>query len=247
MFKNRSLFLFSSLVFFASCSSIYMPNVPNTPMLTQKGEFSGGLHGSLRGNFSLNGAYAASNHLGVLFGASYMNSERDKKDYKHKLAEVGLGYFDTFGPDNNRIIEIYAGYGNAKTNRAFRNFDDNGILLSTDLEEATYNKTFFQVNYSSKKNNNLKLFGVSLPLNYGTALRISSVEMKTFMRNNIGQIREGNVFIEPIFFTRMKIAENIQLQYTTSGTFGLNSRKFMNANNSLFTLGAVINLGGRKL
>ena len=176
-----------------------------------------------------------------------MNSEREKKDYKHKLVEVGAGYFDTFGPDNNRIFEVYVGYGNGKTNRTFRNFDDNDILISSDFEEATYNKTFLQVNYSSKKNNNLRLFGGNFPLNYGTALRISSVEMKTFMRNNIGQIREGNVFIEPIFFTRMKIAENIQLQYTTSGTFGLNSRKYMNANNSLFTIGAVFNVGGRKL
>lgn len=247
MLNNRTFLLYLSLIFFSSCSSIYMPNVPNTPMLTQKGEFSGGLHGSLRGNFSVNGAYAASNHLGVLFGGSYMNSEREKKDYKHKLVEVGAGYFDTFGPDNNRIFEVYVGYGNGKTNRTFRNFDDNDILISSDFEEATYNKTFLQVNYSSKKNNNLRLFGGNFPLNYGTALRISSVEMKTFMRNNIGQIREGNVFIEPIFFTRMKIAENIQLQYTTSGTFGLNSRKYMNANNSLFTIGAVFNVGGRKL
>lgn len=215
-------------------------------MLSQKGEFSGGLHGSLKGNFSLNGAYAAGNHFGVLGGASYMNLHREKRDYKHKLVEVGGGYFDTFGPDDNRIIEIYVGYGNGKTNRTFRNYDDNDILTSTDFEEATYNKTFFQVNYSSKKNSNLRLFGTDFPINYGTALRVSSVEMKTFMRNNVGQIREGNVFLEPIFFTRMRVSETIQLQYTTSGTFGLNSRKYMNANNSLFTIGAVVNVGGRK-
>jgi hypothetical protein len=245
MLKSSRFYLFSSLVFLSSCSSVYMPNVPNTPMLSQQGEFSGGAHIFLRGNASLNGAYAVSNHFGILFSGAYMDREREKKDYKHKLAEIGGGYFNTFGPDDNRIIEVYVGYGNGSTDRVFRTYDDNDVLTRTDLEEVTYNKTFLQVNYSSKKNNNLRLFGANFPLNYGTALRISSVEMKTFMRNKIGQAREGNVFLEPIFFTRMKLSDTFQLQYTTSGTFGLNSRKYMNAGHSIFTIGAVVNLGAK--
>lgn len=225
---------------------MYMPNVPNTPMLSQKGEFSGGVHISPRFNTSINGAYAVSDHIGVLFGGSYMNRERESKDYRHKLVEVGGGWFDTFGPDNNRIIEIYVGYGGGRTDRTFRTFDDNDILTATDIEEVTYSKTFLQVNYSSKKNNNLRLFGKDFPLNYGTALRISDVNMKTFMRNSMGQPRESNLFFEPVFFTRMRLSDLVQLQYTTSGTFGINSRKFMNAGNSIFTLGAVLNLNGKK-
>lgn len=223
-----------------------MPNVPNTPMLSTKGEFSGGGHISLRGNASINGAYAATNHFGVLFSGSYMNSERHTKDYRHKLLEVGGGYFNTFGPDDNRIIEIYVGYGGGNTNRTYRTYDDNDLLTNTDLQEVTYSKTFLQVNYSSKRSSNLRLFGKDFPINYGTALRISDVEMKTFMRNKIGQTREGNVFLEPIFFTRMRLNDQIQLQYTSSGNFGLNSRKFMNAGNSLFTIGAVVNIGGKQ-
>ncbi|MFA4868759.1 MAG: hypothetical protein WC623_11195 [Pedobacter sp.] len=235
-----------SAIFISSCSSVYMPNVPNTPMLSQKGEFSGGLHISPRLNTSLNGAYAVSNHIGVLFSGSYMNREKESRDYRHKLMEIGGGWFDTFGPDNNRIFEVYVGVGSGRTDRTFREFDDNDVLIKTDIEEITYSKTFLQVNYSSKKNNNLRLFGHDYALNYGTALRISNVDMKTFMRNNTGQVREGNIFLEPIFFTRMRISETFQLQYTTSGTFGLNSRKHMNAGNSIFTIGAVINLNGKR-
>ncbi len=44
--------------------------------------------------------------------------------------------------------------------------------------------------------------------------------MKTFMINGVGQMREGNVFLEPIFFTWMKLNDQFQLQYTTSGNFG---------------------------
>lgn len=247
MIKKFKLPLFITVVFLSSCSSVYMPNVPNTPMLTQQGEFSGGFHISPRLNASINGAYAVSNHIGVLFSGSYMNRDKQTKDYRHKLMEVGGGWFDTFGPDNNRIIEIYAGIGTGRTDRTFREYDENDVLLKTDVEEITYSKTFLQVNYSSKKNNNLRLFGNNYPLNYGTALRISNVDMKTFMRNSMGQEREGNIFLEPIFFTRMRLSETVQLQYTTSGTFGLNSRKYMSAGNSIFTIGAVINLNGRKI
>jgi len=228
----------------SSCSSLYVPNVPNTPMLSTQGEFSGGAHVSLGGNLSLNGAYAASNHFGVIGSASYLNNDKSRRDFKQKLVEIGGGYFNTFGPDDNRIIEVYAGYGGGKTDRTYFH-RDNDVLTSTEHQETTYSKTFFQVNYSSRKANNLKLFGKVFPINYGTAIRISHVNMKTFMINGIGQPREGNLFLEPVFFTRMRFSDTFQLQYTSSGNFGLNSRKFISAGNSLFTIGAVVNIGGK--
>jgi hypothetical protein len=233
-----------AVISLSSCSSLYIPNVPNTPMLSTKGEFSGGAHASIGGNFSLNGAYAASNHFGVIGSASYLNNDRSRKDLKQKLVEIGGGYFSTFGPDDNRIIEVYAGYGGGRTDRTYFHYD-NDILTGSEHQETTYSKTFFQVNYSSRKANNLKLFGHVFPINYGTAVRISHVNMKTFLINGIGQPREGNLFLEPIFFTRMKLSDTFQLQYTSSGNFGLNSRKFISAGNSLFTIGAVVNIGGK--
>jgi hypothetical protein len=230
----------------SSCSSVYMPNVPNTPMLSSKGEFSGGGHLSLKGNLSVNGAYAFADHFALIGSASYINNEGQRRDYKQKLFEVGGGYFNTFGPDDDRILEIYAGLGNGSTDRVFREFDDDKMLLSADLQEVTYRKTFIQVNYSSRKKDNLRLFGKDFGINYGTALRLSNVNMKTFIRNGMGYPREDNTFIEPIFFTRMRFTDTFQLQYTTSANFGLNSRKFVNAGNSLFTIGAVINIGGKK-
>ncbi len=92
--------------------------------------------------------------------------------------EVGGGYFNTFGPDDNRILEVYVGYGGGSTDRTYRRYDDNDVLTGTDLEEATFNKTFLQVNYSSKKSNNLKLFGegISDQLWYGTADQLGGNE-----------------------------------------------------------------------
>ncbi|UKT65519.1 hypothetical protein [Pedobacter mucosus] len=226
------------------CSSVYMPNVPNTPMLSKQGEFSGGGHISLKGNTSINGAYAVSDHIGVLFSGSTMNSEKRTKDFGHKLIEIGGGYFNTFGPDNNRIIEIYGGVGKGWSDITFRDFKDE-VLIKNEVQEVDYRKSFVQVNYSSKKKDNLKLFGTNFPINYGTALRISHVKMDRFFLNGVVQPKEDNIFFEPIFFTRMALSKIIQLQYTTSSNIGLKSRKYMSAGNSIFTIGVVVNVGGK--
>ncbi|KIO78611.1 hypothetical protein TH53_02310 [Pedobacter lusitanus] len=233
------------LLFFASCSSVYVPTVPNTPMLSAQGEFSGGAHINLKGDANFNGAYAVSNHIGLLLGGALMKDERRTRDIRRKQLEGGIGYFDTFGPDHTRILEVYAGIGTGSTHRTYRVYDKD-VLISTELQEVNYSKTFLQVNYSSRKNRNFHLFGNNYPINYGTALRISHVSMGTFLINGSGQPKEDNIFLEPVFFTRMRLSRAVQLQYTTSYNLGLKNRKYMTAGNSIFSVGAVINVGGLK-
>ncbi|TKC10230.1 hypothetical protein FA048_08520 [Pedobacter polaris] len=236
-----SLLVLSILL--SSCSSIYIPSVPNTPMLTTKGEVAAGAHMSLKGNFNFNSAYAVSNHFAVLANGGFMQNDRTKKYIKHKMIEIGGGYFNTFGPDNNRILEIYAGIGSGKSDRLFREYDDNQALISLDHQKADYDNKFIQVNYSSKKRSNLRLFGANFGLNYGTALRMSFVNTNNFYKNGLLQANEDNIFLEPVFFTRMILSDQVQLQYTSGSNFGLKSRKFLNAGNSVFSIGAVVNLG----
>ena len=90
----------------------------------------------------------------------------------------------------------------------------------------------------------MRLFGKNFPLNYGTAIRGSYLNMKSFRLNDVNQPREDNIFIEPIFFTRMRLSDAVQLQYTTGSNFGLKNRKFLTAGNSVFSLGFVVNVGG---
>ncbi|MGF1926205.1 MAG: hypothetical protein ACQUHE_18675, partial [Bacteroidia bacterium] len=155
-------------------------------------------------------------------------------------------YFNTFGPDQNRILEIYGGFGSGKSERMFREFDRDDQLLSSDNQRSKYDKKFIQVNYSSKKVDKLRLFGVDFGLNYGTALRMSFVKTNDFFRNDILQPNEDNIFFEPVFFTRMILSEEVQLQYTSGSNFGLKNRKFLNAGNSVFSVGVVVNLGRQK-
>ena len=176
----------------SSCSSVYLPNVPNTPMLSSKGELSASGHGSMRGNVSFNSAYAVSDHFGVLLSGSAMNSNRMRKEFKNNLLETGAGYFTTFGANKDRILEIYTGLGHGSTDRTFKDKSNQG-LVTVDRQEVTFNKYFMQVNYSSKDKKNLKLFNKEFPLNYGTAMRVSYVNMNEFIRNDINQIKEDNV------------------------------------------------------
>jgi hypothetical protein len=251
MFKKYLLLGFSIILVFSSCSSIYMPNVPNTPMLASKGEFHGGGHLSLKGNLSLNSAYAISDHIGIMANGSIISSERKKKDFKQNLLEGAIGYFDTFGPNNDRIFEVYGGYGIGNTDKTYKSATYSGPVIN-EFQEVSYNKTFVQLNYSSKKKKDLKLFGDSFPLNYGTALRISYVNMSDFTLTKYNTVdmtkvvsnplMEDNIFIEPVFFTRMYLTDVIQIQYTTGSNFGLINRKYLTAGNSVFSLGLIVNL-----
>ncbi|MXV14372.1 hypothetical protein GS398_03615 [Pedobacter sp. HMF7056] len=230
------------IVLFGSCSSLYLPNVPNTPMLSAKGELHASGHVSLRGNISLNSAYAVSDHFGVLFNGSVMDRKRGTKEQAHNLVETAGGYLTTFGQDGTRVLELYAGLGRGNGDRFYKQTAD----AAADNQQSKFNKTFFQANFSSKKEKSLKLFSREFPLNYGTALRVSYLRMTEFTRNGIDQPKEDNIFLEPVFFTRMALNSNVQLQYTSGSNFGLKNRKFLTAGNSVFTVGIVINAGGTK-
>ena len=236
--------LYSLIFLLSSCSSVYMPNVPNSPMLSASGELHASGHITPKGNVSFNTAYAVSDHFGVLVNGSVMNRNRLKKDFRHNLIEIGGGYFNTFGPDSNlRVFEIYTGLGKGSSDRIYKE-ETNGGFVTYDRQEVTFEKFFVQVNYSSKEKKSLNLFKKSFPLNYGTVLRMSYVSMDEFIRNDLEQPTEANLFLEPVFFTRMVLSPSVQFQFTSGSNFGLMNRKFMTAGNSVFSLGVVINVGG---
>ena len=215
-------------------------------MLSARGELNAAGHITLKGNVSVNSAYAASDHFAIMLNGSVMNSTRSKKEFSHNLIETGAGYFTTFGSDKNRVLEIYAGLGKGNSERVYID-QSSGGLTTEDRQEVNFKKTFFQVNYSSKRKQDFKLFGARFPLNYGTALRVSHVKMSDFMRNNVEQAKEDNIFLEPVFFTRMAISNAVQIQYTSGSNFGLKNRKFLTAGNSVFSIGLVIGVGGKDL
>jgi hypothetical protein len=228
----------------SGCTSVYMPNVPNVPMFTQKGELSAGAHTTLKGNINFNTGYAVTDHFAVMLNGSMMNRERKKEDFRHNLLEGGAGYFTTFGPQQNRVFEVYTGFGRGSSDRLEKLKNAENIYTYERLE-GSFNKYFLQVNYSSKRKKALRLIGHEFPLNYGTALRASYLNMTQHTLNGIEKPTEDNIFLEPVFYTRMTLNPSVQLQYTSGSNFGLRNRKTLTAAYSVFSLGFVINVGGR--
>ncbi|PRY16424.1 hypothetical protein CLV24_101270 [Pontibacter ummariensis] len=237
--------LLLALILTGCGTSMYMPAVPNVPMFTQKGELSAGGHVTPKGNITFNTAYAVSDHFGVLLNGSMLSSERRKRDMRYNQLEAGGGYFTTFGANDNRVLEVYAGFGGGSSDRTDKEEDGETGQMTYMRHEANFNKYFVQVNFSSKRKKSLALLGREFPLNYGTALRASYVDMHDYTLNNIAGEAEDNIFLEPIFYTRLTLNPSVQLQYTSGTTIGLKNRENLTAAYSVFSLGFVINVGGR--
>lgn len=242
----RYISIIAFVLILNSCTSLYMPNVPNTPMLSAKDEVHASGNLTLKGNFSFNSAYAFSDHWGVLLNASVTNQERPSKEFKQNLLESGVGYFTKFGAEKNRILEIYAGLGMGNSERTYLT-KTNSVPIIDETQEINFGKKFLQVNYSTRKKKTLNLFGARFPLNYGTALRMSHIRFTKFLLNGIEQPTEDNIFLEPIFFTRMAVSKNVQIQYSSGSNFGLKNRKYLQAGNGVFSIGLVWNMGGNNL
>ena len=125
-----------------------------------------------------------------------------------------------------------------------RDYSQRASIYGYEVVEAKkmdFDKYFIQLNYSSKRKKKINLFGDKKQLDYGTAIRLSTVGMRGFSIDGIGMSYERNIFVEPVFFTRLQLVEGLQLQYSTGFNIGLMNNNYMKAGNSIFTLGLVYN------
>jgi len=233
--------IFSLIALLSSCSSIYMPNVPATPMLREQGEGYVAAHVNTSGNISGSLAVAATDHVAILGNGSYIDHGIHSNTYfKQWLLEGGLGYFTKIGKEKRQVLEIYGGYGLGATDEIDKRASTSGYE-PVENREMDFNKIFVQVNYTSTRKQKLNIFGDKRELNYGTAIRLSRIAMDQFRIDGMDSEKEENFFVEPVFYTRLELVKGLQLQYTNGFNIGLNSNKYLKAGNSVFTLGIVYN------
>lgn len=246
---DRHIFTSFFLVLIAfsleSCSSMYMPNVPATPMFTKQGEGYLSGHINLKGNISGNAGVAITKHIGFIANGSYVNNKRQNEEFKQYLYEGGIGYFTPLGKSKRQVFEVYAGYGIGNTLETDLRSSTSG-MIPVEVRDMDFEKMFVQVNYSSTKKDKINLFGARRELNYGTAIRLSRIAMKDFSIDNVAAPQEDNIFVEPVFFTRLALNKNWQLQYTTGFNIGVVSNEYLKAGNAVFTLGVSYNFGKNK-
>jgi hypothetical protein len=210
-------------------------------MLSKQNELYLAGHVTLKGNLSFNSAYAVSKNIAIMANGSYMDNDKTRREFRQNLIEAGGGYITGFGKNNNRILEVYGGYGTGDSKRDRRHRTQDGII-SYETQKANFDKYFVQVNYSSSRKNALKLFGKKYPLSHGTALRASYLKLNEFTINGINSALEDNVFLEPVFYTRMSVNKALQLQFTSGSNFGLVNGKYLTAGNSVLSVGISFNL-----
>lgn len=230
-----------------ACSSIYMPNVPATPMFREQGEVYLAAHSNLKGNISGNAGVAIGKHVAVIANGSYIDrgNENSNELFRQQLVEAGVGYFTKIGKEKRQVLEVYGGYAVGSSTEVDRRATTTG-MQPVETRVMDFDKIFVQVNYSSTRKQKLNLFGKKRDLNYGTAIRASRVAMTDFTINDLASPKEEAFFIEPLFFTRMELNKGFQLQYTNGFNFNVLDNDYLKAGNAVFTLGVTYNFGGRK-
>ena len=240
---HKILFVFLIVTLFASCSSIYMPNVPATPMFRNKGEGHLAGHIGLKGNVSANAGIAISDKIAIVANGSSINRGANSNDkYSQWLGEGSVGYFTTLGKRKLQVFEAYIGYGVGSSEDIDQRASVIGFI-PVDVRKINFNRIFAQVNYSSTKRDKINLFGEKRELNYGTAIRLSRVGTSKLVVNDVVLGNEYNLFIEPIFFTRLQLTKGLDIQYTTGFNVGFLKNEYLKSGNSVFTLGITYNFG----
>ena len=94
---------------------VYVPNVINTPLLSNKGDIQANLNIGESG-FDPQLSAAVSDHVGIMLNGSYrFNADNSSYNEVHRFIEAGAGYYTQF--ENVGRFEVYggAGFGNLKT------------------------------------------------------------------------------------------------------------------------------------
>ncbi|HTF17430.1 MAG TPA: hypothetical protein VK658_05120 [Chryseolinea sp.] len=182
------------------CSSVYVPNARNSPLLRKAGEVQGSV--GFGNGLDVQGAVAVTNHIGLMANYSYedrnssqYSSNPSNDDYHyHNFFEGGLGYFENNGA---WCYEIFAGYGRGEGASY-----DNYIWWGDQDVRATgsYDRIFIQPAFGMNK----KLFHLSF------VPRISIVDFKDFETNASTFVIDEHpkVFFEPAVLGRVNLINN---------------------------------------
>ncbi|MBN2214813.1 MAG: hypothetical protein JW723_11260 [Bacteroidales bacterium] len=98
------------MLYITSCAPAYVPNVINTPLCSNPGEFQASVNGGLAG-FDPQISYALTDNIAIMLNGSFASRTSDSTDnfHKHQFVEMGLGYYQKFGTSGR--FETYGGAG----------------------------------------------------------------------------------------------------------------------------------------
>jgi hypothetical protein len=173
-----SLFYLIILISY-SCSPAYIPNMVNTPLLSNKGEFNASASVGTS-NFDPQLSYGLSHHVGIMVNGSFANKAKDSVDnfHKHTIVELGAGYYTKLSKESR--FEVYGGYGYGKVDGQFT------FLGIKSINDARFNKIFVQP----------AIGATTIFFDGSLATRFSLINMNLTDPDYIGK-NKFSLFIEP--------------------------------------------------
>lgn len=180
-----NIIIIAIFVMLSSCSPEYIPNMVNSPMLSNQGEFQATI-ATGTSNFDVQTAFAITDNIGIMANGSYGNETSDSTDdyHKHLFFEGGIGYYDKIG-DKGRY-EIYGGFGTGSAEGYYQN-----AIFDSQITDARFNRFFVQPG-----------IGISTGIFDGSfSPRFVMVQMDPEGAN----FKEGryNVFLEPVITSKV--------------------------------------------
>lgn len=133
-----------AIVMLHSCAPVYIPNVINTPLLSEKGNVNININTGVSG-IDPQVAVAVTDNIGVMLNGSFANRTSDSSAnfHQHNFLELAGGYYTKLG-DQGRF-EAFGGYGmgNIKTEyynnlwHSFANVNSQRIFVQPAIGATT--------------------------------------------------------------------------------------------------------------
>ena len=113
---QTTFFILLVMFTFSACAPAYIPNVINTPLLSNEKEIQTAVYSGVSG-FDPQLSYALTDHVGLMLNGSFSNQSSDTTDdfHKHQFVEWGAGYYTKLGVNGRFEAFGGIGYGNLQT------------------------------------------------------------------------------------------------------------------------------------
>ncbi|MFO7938827.1 MAG: hypothetical protein R6U66_03650 [Bacteroidales bacterium] len=181
MKQQKPTWLILCLLLFTACSPEYIPNMVNSPLLSNQGEVQATIAGGTS-NLDVQTAVALSDNWALMVNGSYADEHSDSSEdfHKHLMVEMGVGYYEKMGRIGR--YEIFGGYGAGKIKGRY-----DEAVFDAPYTEASFNKIFLQP-------------GIGLSTGYydgSFATRFSAIQMD-LDASTAGFTDDFHLFFEPV-------------------------------------------------
>ncbi len=200
----------------------YIPNMVNTPMFNNKGEFQANI-ATGTSVFDAQVAYSVTDHIGLMVNSSFADHTDDSTDefHKHMIFEGGVGYYNKIGTKGR--YEIFGGYGFGEVEGYEESFTDS-------YADAKFRRFFIQPAIGLSNN----VFDGSF------APRICLISLKSDEYKK----SEYEVFIEPVITAKVGYRYvKFIMQFGLSIPFGGADQVYFDSQPLIFNIGMHFNLG----